>query len=70
MSSRDLTSVQSYNRSRLSKFSVLPKKKGKKAYPVLVVLVQVDTARLRLPPVFGYTFVDVRLVNYSGDQLW
>ena len=37
-----------------------------KLYPVLVVLMQVNAARLCLPPVFGYTFVDVRLMDYFG----
>lgn len=40
------------------------------SYLVLIILMQVDTTLLRLPPMFGHTLIYICLVYYLRYQLW
>ena len=38
-------------------------------YPIFIILMQIDTASLRLPPLLRYTFIYIRLVYDFRDEL-
>ena len=69
MSSRDLASVQSYSQSipvsHLSETSLC----GGETHLVLIVLMQIHTALLRLPPSLRHRVVNIGLVNDLGYEL-